>query len=103
MWEGKLTVGRVIPPPRDPGKCFLRVGTRGGPEGANVVMCKWLPGSTGFEDMKGLWRADELWHQERPLVKGQKPQGGRNHGGKLRLGTRQQGRSRGREPRRGSW
>jgi hypothetical protein len=28
-------------------------------------MCKSYPGSTGFEGMKGLWRAAEAWHCER--------------------------------------
>jgi hypothetical protein len=32
----------------------------------DLVMCKSHPGSTGFEGMKGSWRAAEAWHWERP-------------------------------------
>lgn len=30
-----------------------------------LVMCKSLPGDTGFEDMKRSWRTAEGWHCER--------------------------------------
>jgi len=31
-----------------------------------LVVCKSLPGGTGFEGMKGSWRAAEAGHWERP-------------------------------------
>ena len=31
-----------------------------------LVMCKSHTGDTGFEGMKGSWRAAEAWHRERP-------------------------------------
>jgi len=31
-----------------------------------LVMCKSHPGGTGFEGMKGSWRAAEAWYCERP-------------------------------------
>jgi len=31
-----------------------------------LVMCKHHPGGTGFEGMKGSWRAAEAGHCERP-------------------------------------
>lgn len=30
----------------------------------NLVMCKSLPGGTGFEGMDKLWRASETFHYE---------------------------------------
>ena len=32
----------------------------------NLVMCKNHPGGTGFEGMKGSWRAAQVWPCERP-------------------------------------
>ena len=32
----------------------------------DLVMCKSHPGGTGFEGMKGSWRAAEAWRCERP-------------------------------------
>jgi hypothetical protein len=32
----------------------------------NLVMCKNHPDGTGFEGIKGSWRAAEAWHCERP-------------------------------------
>jgi hypothetical protein len=32
----------------------------------DLVMCKNHPDDTGFEVMKGSWRAAETWHCERP-------------------------------------
>ena len=29
-------------------------------------MCMSYPGGTGFEGMKGLWRAAEAWHGKKP-------------------------------------
>jgi hypothetical protein len=34
--------------------------------GLDLVMCKSLPGGTGFEGIKGSSRAAEAWHPERP-------------------------------------
>jgi hypothetical protein len=57
-----------------PGKCFLKAQRGCVPEIAKVVlllqpdlvMCKGYPGDTGFEGMKGSYRADEARHCERP-------------------------------------
>ena len=56
------------------GKCFLREQRSCVSEIAKVilvlqldlVMCKNHPGGTGFEGMKGSWRAAEAWDCERP-------------------------------------
>ena len=32
----------------------------------DLVMCYNQPAGTGFEGMKGSWRAAETWHCERP-------------------------------------
>jgi hypothetical protein len=34
----------------------------------DLVICENLPGGTGFESMKGSWKAAEAWHCERPLA-----------------------------------
>jgi hypothetical protein len=56
------------------GKCFLKAQRGCVPEIAKVVfllqrdliMCKSHPGGTGFEGMKGSYRAAEAWYCERP-------------------------------------
>ena len=56
------------------GKCFLKAQRSCVPEIVKVVLllqrdlviCKGHPGGTGFEGMKGSYRAAEAWHCERP-------------------------------------
>jgi hypothetical protein len=49
------------------GKCYLRAN-RSCVHAAAVLgnVLKSHSGGTGFEDMKGSWRAAEAWHCERP-------------------------------------
>lgn len=70
------------------------------PEVTKLIPCngRWAwysvshPGRTGFEGMKGSWRASEAWHCEKPLVEVQLPlqlkaQAWWGHTENLRLGT----------------